>query len=279
MSLRKVPILPLLILPLSILLLQSHGIPFWQHQVGFWPGIGWSVLLELISLWLWFQPATRPRLLALATTMLLLAGPLYEISFPAIKEFVMNQGAPTLAQGRIASLEGEITEAERSLDRYQRLALAGRYGWLGAMEQAEAVLAAKRGQLATLTRVAAESGARSRLNGQHMALVAAQALSLVIFQIAAVLAIRALGRKREEAQSPQQDRPNLSTGHDELVLRLQGRVKELVRYGKSYAQVAEETGIGRAHLSFLMNHFDRARRGERVLGEVALRGIRGKLVS
>jgi len=190
----------------------------------------------------------------------------------------MNQEAPALAQGRIATLEGEITEAERSLDRYQRLALAGRFGWLGAMEQAEVALAAKRGQLATLTRIAAESGAKSRLNGQHMALVAAQALSLVIFQVAAVLAIRAFGRKKEETQSSQQERPNLSTGHVELVLRLHGRVKELVRDGESYAQVAEETGIGRAHLSFLMNHFDRARRGERVLGEVALRSLGGKLM-
>jgi len=88
MSLRKAPILPLLILPLSILLLQSHGIPFWQRQVGFWPGIGWSVLLELISLWLWFQPATRPRLLALATTLLLLAGPLLRYRFLRLRNLL-----------------------------------------------------------------------------------------------------------------------------------------------------------------------------------------------
>ena len=44
-------------------------------------------------------------------------------------------------------------------DRYQRLALAGRYGWLGAMAQAEEMLVAKRGELVTLRQGAAESGA------------------------------------------------------------------------------------------------------------------------
>ena len=150
MSLRNIPILPLLILPLSIVLLQSHGIPFWQSQVGRWPGIGWSILLELISLWLWFQPARKHRLLALATTLLLLAGPLHQIGFPLIKEFAMNQETPARMEANIKAIQGEITEAERSLDRYQQLALAGRYGWLGAMEQAEAALAAKRGELVAL---------------------------------------------------------------------------------------------------------------------------------
>jgi len=50
MALRTLPILPLLILPLAIALLQWHSVLFWQAQVGHWPGLGWSVLLELISL-------------------------------------------------------------------------------------------------------------------------------------------------------------------------------------------------------------------------------------
>jgi hypothetical protein len=61
MSLRTLPLFPILILPLAITLLQWHSVPFWQAQVGFWPGLGWSVLLELISLWVWFRPGRRRR--------------------------------------------------------------------------------------------------------------------------------------------------------------------------------------------------------------------------
>ena len=60
-------------------------------------------------------------------------------------------------------------------------------------------------------------------------------------------------------------------------MELQHVVQTLIKYGKSYAQIAEQTGVGKGHLSLLMNHFDRAKRGDRVLGEAALRGIQAKL--
>jgi hypothetical protein len=40
-----------------------------------------------------------------------------------------------------------------------------------------------------------------------------------------------------------------------------------------------ESGAGKAHLSLQMNHFDRAKHGDRVLGEAALRGIACKLTN
>lgn len=45
-----------------------------------------------------------------------------------VKDWVEKQGAPLVVKERVAALQTEITETERSLDRYQRLALAGRYG-------------------------------------------------------------------------------------------------------------------------------------------------------
>jgi hypothetical protein len=284
MALRTLPLLPLLILPLAVTLLQWHSIPFWQAQVGFWPGLGWSVLLELISLWLWFRPGRRWwRPLAWATTALLLAGPLYQVSDPLVREVVALRQANGAFSTQIGAVQAEVAEAERSLDRYQRLSLDGRFGWQGHIDQAQATLAARRADLETLRAARAEVESAARLNWRRVGKVGGQLLSLVIFQAAILLAIRALADAvhgpvnavRTIADPPQ---PAIEPV-ERLVVDLQQAVQSRLKAGNSYAHIAEETGVGKAHLSLLMNHFDRAKRGDRVLGETALRGIAGKLTN
>ena len=74
----------MVIIPGSILL-QNHAIIFWQANVGFLSGIGWSVLLEIVSFWCWFQPVDKTwgarfvRFLGILTVLLLLIGPLYTV--------------------------------------------------------------------------------------------------------------------------------------------------------------------------------------------------------
>jgi hypothetical protein len=278
MSLRTLPPLPLLILPLAVTLLQWHSIPFWQAQVGWWPGLGWSVLLELISLWLWFRPGRRWwRPLAWATTALLLAGPLYQVSDPLVREIVALRQANGAFSAQIVALQAEAAEAERSLDRYQRLSLDGRFGWQGHIDQAQATLAARRVDLETLRAARAEAEIAARLNWRRVGKVGGQLLSLVIFQAAILLAIRALAdavHGSVNAVRTIADAPKPAADHAErLVLELQQAVQILLKAGRSYAHIAEETGVGKAHLSLLMNHFDRAKRGDRVLGEAALSRI------
>jgi hypothetical protein len=281
MSLRTLPLLPLLILPLAVTLLQWHSVPFWQAQVGFWPGLGWSVLLELISLWLWFRPGRRWwRPLAWATTALLLAGPLYQVSDSLVQEIVALRHADGAWSAQVAAVEAEVAEAERSLDRYQRLSLDGRFGWQGHIDQAQENLDSRRAGLETLRAGRAEAEAAARLNWRRFGKVGGQLLSLVIFQAAILLAIRALADAVHEpanaAQTPVASPQSAADLSERLVLELQQAVQTRLRGGQSYAQIAEQTGVGKAHLSLLMNHFDRAKRGDRVLGETALRGIHAK---
>jgi hypothetical protein len=282
MSLRTLPPLPLLILPLAVTLLQWHSVPFWQAQVGVWPGLGWSVLLELISLWLWFRPGRRWwRPLAWATTALLLAGPLYQVSDPLVREIVALRQANGAFSAQIGAVQAEVAEAERSLDRYQRLSLDGRFGWQGHIDQAQASLAARRVDLETLRAAQADAETAARLNWRRVGKVGGQLLSLVIFQAAILLAIRTLAdavHAHANAVQTGLEAPQLPADAGErLVLDLQQAVQSLLKAGRSYAHIAEETGVGKAHLSLLMNHFDRAKRGDRVLGEAALRGVAEKL--
>jgi hypothetical protein len=282
MSPRTLPLFPILILPLAITLLQWHAVPFWQAQVGGWPGLGWSVLLELISLWLWFRPGRRWwRPLAWATTALLLAGPLYQVSDPLVREIVTLRQADGNFAAQITAIQAEVAETGRSLDRYQRLSLGGRFGWQGHIDQAQVTLAAKRVDLETLRAARAEAEVAARLNWHRVGKVGGQLLSLLIFQAAILLAIRALADAvhtpvnavRTIADAP----PPAADPAERLVLELQHAVQTRLKAGRSYAHIAEETGVGKAHLSLLMNHFDRAKRGDRVLGDLALRGIKEKL--
>ena len=108
-------------------------------------------------------------------------------------------------------------------------------------------------------------------------------LSLVIFQAAILLAIRALAeavhRSANAVRTPIASPQSAAAPTERLVLELQHAVQSLLKAGRSYAHIAEQTGVGKAHLSLLMNHFDRAKRGDRVLGVAALRGIKAKLRS
>jgi hypothetical protein len=67
----------------TVVLLQVHGIAFWRSQVGSY-GIGWSLLLEVVALWLWARPQWVSRLLGAVASILLLLGPLVQIATPLL---------------------------------------------------------------------------------------------------------------------------------------------------------------------------------------------------
>ena len=77
----------------GVVLLQYHAIIFWTNAVGFYTGIGWSILLEIVSFWCWFQRGIKTlelyfvRTLGFLTVLLLLIGPLFTVSETFIEEF------------------------------------------------------------------------------------------------------------------------------------------------------------------------------------------------
>ena len=96
-------------------------------------------------------------------------------------------------------------------------------------------------------------------------------LSLMIFQAAILLGIRALAdavhKPATAMHTPVTTPQSAPDPAQRLVLALQQAVQSRLKSSRSYAQIAEETGVGKGHLSLLMNHFDRAKRSDRVLGK------------
>ena len=81
----------------AIGLLQYHSIQFWQLFTE--PGIGivWSLVLEGTALWLWYQRHIGTRFLGLCASLLLLAGPLHQVSAPLVAELERTTNGDTLA--------------------------------------------------------------------------------------------------------------------------------------------------------------------------------------
>lgn len=207
MNLRAIT--TVLLLAGCIGLLQYHAIQFWAANVDAATGWVWSLLLEGAALWLWFSPTRARRALGAVATLLLLAGPLYQVSAPLIHEWQASDASAA----RRADLNAEITHLEAALNGYVANS-AQRVGWAQRIDATQARLDAARAERAALTTaVAAE-----RMSWQRQAIIGMQAFAICLFQLLGVLAIgelrRAAQEQAQQAKEPRRpvrtDRPSLA---------------------------------------------------------------------
>ena len=185
--------LPLLVLAGAIALLQVHAIQFWTEFIG--PmGWAWAVLLEVVALWLWYQRQLARRMLAMVASVLTLTGPVYMVCEPLIEEWQSSSHVDAGRELRIERLTLEASRLEESIETFRANSEA-RAGWLEPIQDAQARLAEVDSQLATL--VAAPPAVTS--NWRQQAVVGMQTVALLIFQLAAVLAITTLSNQRQQA--------------------------------------------------------------------------------
>jgi hypothetical protein len=197
MSIRQIPLPPLLILPLAVLLLQFHSIAFWSWAItgapvawGWpllaapWNGWGWSLLFELVNLWAWPR---RWHLLAGVTTVLLVAGPLYQVSDPLVRDLSGATAADLHDTPRIRALRDEIAALEANLGTY-------RADWRlrPRVPGAQAELSARHEELAALLGEQEAAARAARLDWRRWAVIAGQLLGILIAQAGAVLSVLAL---------------------------------------------------------------------------------------
>ncbi len=185
--LKKLPAAILLVG--AIVLMQIHAIEFWQRHAG-QSGILWSLLLEGAALWLWAQHRWGTSFLAAIATALVLAGPLYQISTPALQQWQQSQQQPELLAKREAALLAERQRLTASLKTYNQNSQS-RVGWAGRIDQTNADLTQINHALNELY---AEQAQAMPMGWQALVLVAMQLLSLVIFQTLIVLCIRQISR-------------------------------------------------------------------------------------
>jgi hypothetical protein len=176
-------------------LLQYHSIQFWVERTGSPVGLAWSLLLEGAALWLWSDRRPLRHGLGALATLLLLAGPLYQVSAPLLDDSGRADRQAAAAAERQRDLAGELKTLDAALAAYLANS-ASRQGWVARIDHTQARLEQLRAEQAQIT--AERAGAPAPRPWQQVAVIGMEALAIALFQLVAVLAIGDLreGRSR-----------------------------------------------------------------------------------
>ena len=175
-------------------LLQYHSVQFWVERTGSPVGVAWSLLLEGAALWLWSDRRPTRRLLGAVATLLLLAGPLYQVSAPLLDEGGHAERQAVAARERQSDLAGEIKTLDTALAAYLANS-ASRQGWVARIDHTQARLEQLRAEQAQITFDRADAPAPRPW--QQVAVIGMEALAIALFQLVAVLAIGELRERGE----------------------------------------------------------------------------------
>jgi hypothetical protein len=168
----------LLIIAVSAVLMQVHSIAFWMDHAGI-TGVGFSLALEIVALWLWWQ---RCNWLAVIASALLVGGPLFQLSAPVIDSLYRNHANEQL----IMIHQTEIKQLSASLARYDENS-SERIGWAARIDKTQAEITDARKTIKTLLALTAKKPA-----SQLYFVVLMQALALFIIMRSQIIAVKKL---------------------------------------------------------------------------------------
>ena len=213
------------LIPLSIILLQAHGIPFWYTIVRFhtnvwwmdWaPAALWSLTLEVISIWGWLSnepwklkgiKIEPKKAFATVVTLLLISGPLIQTLAPLFERSVLEVADDT-----------EVGDALVEVEYYRQLA-STRSGWQDDLRLAENELRLVRKRVKTTVIISASTQLKAIMT----------AISLIVFTMATVLALNSFS-----AVSPVSDSRKW----------VASRLKALLKRGHTISNLSDKLQIG-----------------------------------
>lgn len=261
---------PALLIAGGVGLIQYHSIIFWTHATG--PvGWAWSLCIESAGLWLWYRPGLPSRMLGVVASILLLAGPLYQIASPAIASRAAAQASAQASAHAAGRLRNELAQDAHLLRMYAQNSQK-RTGWLPAIQGLQMRMDADRARLDAFGVDRAKSVVNTALGVD--ALVLLQALGLLLIQLTNILAIThltSLRMGRAQDAHPAQDLRNPEPegieeeavdasprihAHDEHArLRdLAARVRNHIESeDMSIARASERLGVDRRDLGYLLS--------------------------
>lgn len=278
----------ILIITISALLMQWHSIAFWLEYAGY-TGVGFSLALEVVALWLWWQGRSG---LAVVASALLVAGPLFQMSAPVMNTLMNQKNNSAL----ISSYKSEIQQLSNSLNRYDQNS-AKRIGWSSRIDRAQRELQEAREKLRGLI-VQATPDSPTRL---YM-IVLMQALALMIIMRSQIIAVKELpiitdARSKQPKQSkvktalpviknknnesePGEKTTVEKTPFDIRVIALAKKMKErLPSYSGKQRSLADDIKIRPADISLVFNHEERVKNGKEVVSERALVKMENAMVT
>lgn len=284
------------IISISAVLMQWHSIAFWNQYAGA-SGVGFSLALEVVALWLWWQ---RRSWLALTASILLIGGPLFQLSSPIFDTMSSAQASERMT----IIYQAEIAQLSESLQRYDNNS-ASRLGWASRIDRAQAALDAARNKLRVLAAQERPDAIRLHL------VVIMQALALIVIMRAQILAVAmfplvasepgsgkggskvwppvpwpgppsvdriqkkhavhpvtAQNQATPRGQKRQSKKADSASNFDTRVAQIAKIIKnqlKLARYEGKQRLLALDIGVRPADVSMVLNHVDRKKAGKEIL--------------
>ena len=244
----------------AAIMMQYHSIQFWIGQVGY-SGIGWSLMLEFVVIWYWFNQKT---VLAIVASFLLLMGPIYKITEPAVSSIKQNEQILILNQ-----LDSkEVLRLRSSLKTYEKNSQS-RIGWAGRIDRIQ-------GQIdINNDRIRKRISNNSTLDFSiSLAIAIAQILALMIIMTAQALAISKT-RKKSKKRAYEIETPEIrnrktadessklgicsSETYETLVVsQISNALNvDLKKHGITQAQWCKRNNVSPKNLSLAKNHKQR----------------------
>ncbi len=138
---RIAMMLPWLLIAGGTFIIQYHSMEFWSVNVNQSIGWVWSVVIEAGSLWLWYRPGIASRALGLAASLLLLAGPLYQIGGVAVKADAQARASAAHHALQLAQYREKVAQYKGQLKSDKDTVRVGRAENAHAAQTAHARLA------------------------------------------------------------------------------------------------------------------------------------------
>ena len=244
--------LAILLIAISTALTQWHGIQFWieqTHDKLF--GWVWSPALEIGAFWLWLHRHNGYRALAVAVSVVLLAGPLHYIAAPHFLEAEQQQQAEQVRQQNIEALRDTITNVNQDKQALLNMAESGRRGW------ADNIMIAQQTQQKVLDKLIHETTKPAPDTGfVTAALIAAmQAIALLLLWLVSVIAINSQLATSTKTDQQKHSKPEPEPWTPERIDALnEALVKAIKSSGLSGPDWAAKHGFVGRDLAMIRTH-------------------------
>lgn len=103
----------------GVILIQWHAVGFWTEYVDEHTGWALSIMIEVIALSFWWSRHVGYRFLALTATVVLLAGPTYDLGKPVYAAIQDSRGAGNVNNVELAALKLERDQLQDNLQSYR----------------------------------------------------------------------------------------------------------------------------------------------------------------
>jgi len=274
------------VLVLAIPLLQHHSIEFltaWKTDapagwdaamlLAPWSGWGWSLALEVVALWMWYERGAARRALAVLATAALLFGPIYLTVSKEAREWRAIKSESVLAEREAPLIAADVAEKKATLAAYRRNSET-RFGWQSQIADAERELAGLRAeQKANTARIIAAAG----WAWGPIAKAAGWIAIILLCRLANVAAITSLSRRFRAAgvsisppPSGEYDAFTLKSIRDRTLVYLQ-------RSDLSQREFCERHGVSAPDLSCFLAMFDKDRTAGRKPARKAIQRLEAVL--